>query len=503
MKSEILKDRAEDLIYIRLRLFEFAVSHSLEELLRKTLDEVCALTQSSIGFFHFVESDQKTLSLQAWSTQTIKEFCKAEGKGIHYGIDQAGVWVDCVHQRRPVIHNDYASLPHRKGMPPGHATVIREMVVPIMRADRIVAILGVGNKPADYTEKDVEIVSFLADVTWVIAEHKKTEAAFHKEHEFSQNILKTAQVIIIVLDSEGLIISINPFMEKLSGYRLEEVKGKEWFATFLPERDRDYIRSMFRTAVSGICTKGNVNSIVLKDGSERYIEWHDHTLKDKSGKFVGLLAIGQDITDRKRADEVLRAKEAFLGTLIDAIPIPVFYKDRAGRYLGFNKSFETFYGETRERLIGKSVFDINPPELAEIYHARDSEVFEGEGAQQYESQVKNAQGVLRDVSFNKSVFTDNKGAVSGLIGTIVDITERKRAEQEKEKLISDLQKNLQRIKQLSGLLPICSYCKKIRDDKGYWNKIETYINEHSEAEFSHGICRECAEKFFPDYDIYD
>lgn len=60
-----------------------------------------------------------------------------------------------------------------------------------------------------------------------------------------------------------------------------------------------------------------------------------------------------------------------------------------------------------------------------------------------------------------------------------------------------------KIKQLSGLLPICMHCKKIRDDKGYWNQIETYIRDHSQAEFSHSICRECAEKYHPDMDLYD
>ncbi len=171
------RKRMERLSHMRLALLEFAASHSLGELLQKTLDEISALTDSSIGFYHFVESDQETLLLQAWSTRTVKEFCKAEGEGQHYRIDQAGVWVDCVHERKPVIHNDYASLPHRKGIPEGHAHVIRELAVPIIKSDRIVAVLGVGNKPTDYTEKDVEVVSYLADVTWEIAKRKEAEEA--------------------------------------------------------------------------------------------------------------------------------------------------------------------------------------------------------------------------------------------------------------------------------------------------------------------------------------
>jgi diguanylate cyclase (GGDEF)-like protein len=121
-----------------------------------------------------VNEDQETLSLQAWSTRTLAEFCKAEGKGMHYPISEAGVWVDCVRERKPVIHNDYYTLSHRKGMPAGHAEVMRELVVPTLRNDRIVAILGVGNKPKDYDEKDIEIVSYIADIVWTIVEQKRS-----------------------------------------------------------------------------------------------------------------------------------------------------------------------------------------------------------------------------------------------------------------------------------------------------------------------------------------
>jgi response regulator RpfG family c-di-GMP phosphodiesterase len=77
------------------------------------------------------------------------------------------------------------------------------------------------------------------------------------------------------------------------------------------------------------------------------------------------------------------------------------------------------------------------------------------------------------------------------------------AERDRDRLIVELRGALSKVKRLSGLLPICSHCKKIRDDKGYWNKIETYIHDHSEAEFSHGICQECAKEHYPDFDIYD
>ena len=84
-----------------------------------------------------------------------------------------------------------------------------------------------------------------------------------------------------------------------------------------------------------------------------------------------------------------------------------------------------------------------------------------------------------------------------------EIADRKLAEQEREKLISQLKKALREIKTLRGFVPICANCKKIRDDEGYWQQIEKYIQERSDAKFSHGICPECARKFYPDLDIYD
>ena len=189
------RKQAENIIRSRLCLVEFATSHSLAELLQRTLDEVCAFTESPIGFYHFVAPDQVTLSLQAWSTRTLQEFCTATGKGLHYDIDKAGVWVDCIRQRRPVIHNDYAALPHRKGLPEGHAPVRRELVVPILREQKIVAVLGIGNKEQDYTEKDIEFVTYFADVAWEIARRKLAEEALEGEHKRLQNALEEVKTL--------------------------------------------------------------------------------------------------------------------------------------------------------------------------------------------------------------------------------------------------------------------------------------------------------------------
>jgi hypothetical protein len=86
---------------------------------------------------------------------------------------------------------------------------------------------------------------------------------------------------------------------------------------------------------------------------------------------------------------------------------------------------------------------------------------------------------------------------------VSDITERKRSEEEREKLIKELQEAVAKVKTLSGMLPICTSCKKIRDDKGYWNQIEVYIRDHSDTEFTHGICPECFKKLYPNEPLED
>jgi len=301
---------AESIMRARLEIIEYAATHSLEEILEKTLDEVCPLVNSPIGFFHFVEPDQKTLSLQAWSTKTLEEFCRAEGHGMHYGLEQAGVWTDCVHQRRPVIHNDYKSLPHRKGLPNGHADITRELVVPILREDRIAAILGVGNKPTNYTDQDVETVTFLADVAWEIKTRKQAEEAVKRSEEWFASIFRTNPASIAISRLEDMrYIDVNDTFEVLSGFSREEAVGRTGLELNLwvdpGERDR-YLAK-------------------LRDQGAVYD--FEFQLKHKSGRILSVLLAGettelaneqyviqlaQDITERKQAEEERKKLQAQL-----------------------------------------------------------------------------------------------------------------------------------------------------------------------------------------------
>jgi PAS domain S-box-containing protein len=128
------------------------------------------------------------------------------------------------------------------------------------------------------------------------------------------------------------------------------------------------------------------------------------------------------------SERVLRERESFLQTLINAIPIPVFYKDVQGRYLGGNQAFASFFGQNKEDFIGKTVLDILPKELAETYHQKDQALLEAGGHQRFESRLEIVSGKWRDVVFHKAAFLDSQGKVGGLIGVMQDMTQQKRLE---------------------------------------------------------------------------
>lgn len=133
---------------------------------------------------------------------------------------------------------------------------------------------------------------------------------------------------------------------------------------------------------------------------------------------------------RRREDERRqREKNIFLQTLIDNIPSPVFYKDMEGKYLGCNKAFRVMLGLETSEIVGKTVFDLAPRELARVYKKADDELFAVGGEQRYETQLKSADGTLHEVFFTKSLFQDAAGNTAGLLGVMLDITDRKRVEE--------------------------------------------------------------------------
>jgi two-component system cell cycle sensor histidine kinase/response regulator CckA len=302
--------RAETLTLTRLHLLEYAATHNLEELLQEALDCLCELAASPVGFFHFVALDQRTLSLHAWSTRTLREFCTADGKWLHYGVDQAGVWADALRTRQPIVHNDFATVSDRKGMPEGHAELVRELVVPILRQERVVAILGVGNKSTAYGDDDVTLVADLADLAWEIAERRRVEeASVATEQLYRKAITGAGGVPYQRIYGDEVFAFLGEGFEALTGFAPAEMDGPrfssrlhkiESYGEFseLPHSERQ------RLARQGVLKEWRVDfQFERKDGVLIWLADHAVSVYDGAGKVIGTLGILMDITERKRAEE--------------------------------------------------------------------------------------------------------------------------------------------------------------------------------------------------------
>lgn len=211
-----------------------------------------------------------------------------------------------------------------------------------------------------------------------------------------------------------------------------------------------------------------------------------------------------DITERKQAEENIRENEERYRTILESIEEAYFEVDLRGNFTFFNDSLSVILGYSTNELQGMNNRDYMPPGTAKEILNLFQEIYRtGKPVRKYGYEVIRKDGTQGFHELVASLMRDGNGKPIGFRGIAHDITERRRAEHEREELINELQDALAEVKTLSGLLPICSYCKNVRDDKGYWNKIESYLQAHSKAQFSHSICPECANKYFPDHKLYD
>jgi PAS domain S-box-containing protein len=171
----------------------------------------------------------------------------------------------------------------------------------------------------------------------------------------------------------------------------------------------------------------------------------------------------------------------------------------AGNFTFVNNAECRNLGYTSEELIGITYRQYTDETTAKkLYQTFNGVYRTGEPVKVLGVKVIRKEGTKAFNEISVSLIRDSEGKPIGFRGISRDITERKRMEEEREKLIHELQDALANVKMLRGLLPICSHCKKIRDDKGYWNQIESYIRDHSGVEFTHGMCPECMKKLYPD-----
>ena len=210
------------------------------------------------------------------------------------------------------------------------------------------------------------------------------------------------------------------------------------------------------------------------------------------------------MAQRKEAEDRIQASEKKLRDVTSNLAEGLYVVDDGGKLTFLNPEAERLLGWTMDELNEKGAHDLvhfrradgTPLPLAEC--AMHNVIKSGATYFSAEEVFVRKDGTVFPISVVSSPIFE-EGRVIASVTAFRDISERKALEQEREQLILDHLDALSKINTLSGLLPICASCKRIRDDQGYWNQIEAYIQQHSGAEFSHGICPECAKKIYPEF----
>jgi len=308
-------------------------------------------------------------------------------------------------------------------------------------------------------------------------------------------LAKYANDIIILYDSELRIVEANERAVTSYGYTPDELLQLTAWDLRPPETKATLDKELERVREQQSLVFETVQQ--RKDGTTFPVEVSVGALEVEGKEYYQ--SIIRDITERKQAEERLRRSEERFRDLFDNAPVGYHEFGAEGRITHVNRTELEMLGYRLEEMIGQPVwkFNVEGEKIRETILAKLSGKLPPQRA--FERVLRRKEGTTVQVLIEDRLLHDEKGRIKGIRATIQDITERKKIEEEREKLIRELQEALAKVKTLGGLLPICASCKKIRDDKGYWNQIESYIRDHSEAEFSHGICPECMKKLYPDF----
>lgn len=246
------------------------------------------------------------------------------------------------------------------------------------------------------------------------AEKERWEKSFHAIGEG-----------MFIIDRDFRILQANAAFAGLVGMEPADIVGTECFRLIHGTEEPP-----------SFCLTGAAVRAAERAGADIYephLEKHLSVSVDPSfnalGEFEFAIHLARDVTEQKKAEEELKRQHGLLESLMDAMPSPVFFKDTSGIYLGCNKAFEEYLGRDKDEIVGKTVYDLAPEELADVYKDSDDKLLANPGTQVYETSVKYADGSLHDVIFTKATFNNGQGHIGGIVGIIVDITERKRAEE--------------------------------------------------------------------------
>jgi PAS domain S-box-containing protein len=330
-------------------------------------------------------------------------------------------------------------------MPEGHAEIVRQLVVPVMREGRIAAILGVGNKPTDYTQKDVEIVSYLADVTWEIIRQKQAEEMLQESEERYRIIAEDSPIGIYVSDEERFIY-VNPRLCEITGFSREELLNMPdpVERLVMPEEREKALDNAMRRLRGESAPVGYEVRGIRKD-EEEIVLGLTVTLISLSGKRV-LYGAVEDATKRKQMEDTLRESERMYRALFEQNNDAVFLLDLDGNHLTANQRAVDMLGYTLEEIIGMPFTDV----VAPTEHPQSFEVLKalkaGQKIRPYERIFRKKSGENIPVEVNVELVRDEDGNPLHIQSIARDITERKQVNEqlrERERALRSIFENMQ------------------------------------------------------------
>lgn len=292
-----------------------------------------------------------------------------------------------------------------------------------------------------------------------IAERNEAETMLERSHRLLDSIFEHIPgMIVLKRASDRRIVRVNRLAEEIFARNRHGLVGRNNEEIYDPSLAQRLSEADDLVLASPDPIEIPVEQLTIPGQPPRWLSIRKMALNGAQGQPEYILEFGRDITQQETLDLRLREHLHFLEQLIDAIPSPLFFKDSQGRYISVNRAFEAYIGRDRESLAGKTVFDIAAPALARIYNRSDMDLLSAGGTQAYESSVVDASGRQRDVMFHKAVFHQSDGDKGGIVGILLDITDRKLVEQQVSRLnrfltlLSDVNQCIVRIHQPDTLL---------------------------------------------------
>jgi len=321
---------------------------------------------------------------------------------------------------------------------------------------KVIGALYVGVKKSDFFEtyKGLRnsllitatlLIMLFTVISVLLVRYRQRAEQVLKDSEASlQAVIHGAPFPQFILDLDHKVIHWNEAMEHCSGIKAESIIGTSRHADIFYAGQRPMVADLLLdNKVHEIETwyTGKYNKSKFKEGvyqvtdffplmgeTGRWIRFTSTLIKDSKGSTIGSMVAFEDLTELKQASEYLQEQWYFLQEIIDSIPLPLYYKDLDGNYLGCNKAFEEFVQMPRLEIMSKTVYEVMPQETAGILCGMDEELLRSPGVKSYESQMQLEDGKQHNIIFKKATFTTKEGIVGGVISIFFDITERRQAE---------------------------------------------------------------------------